>query len=44
MQETSLASALIQALAGKPYTRRTMEPGQWNWLVITVGCTGAMRN
>ena len=39
MQETSLASALIQAFVGEPYTQ-----GQWNWLVIIVGYKGAMRN
>lgn len=39
MQETSLASALIQAFAGELCTQ-----GQRNWLVIIVGYKGAMRN
>lgn len=39
MQETSLASVLIQAFAGELCTQ-----GQRNWLVIIVGYKGAMRN
>ena len=39
MQETFLASALIQAFVGEPYIQ-----GQWNWLFNIIGYKGAMRN